>query len=435
MRGKIVKLRNIIDRIASVRATSRRLRDDESGATAVSVAVMLTVLMGFVGLGVDIGYGYNARRGLQNAADSAAFSAATSVAAGESRPSDQARAVAGRYGLVHGRNGVLITVNTPPASGPRAASHRAVEVVIERPVKRFFSKLFASGESIVRARAVAQVSPAANACVIALNSTADASALDTGSANIQLAGCSLFSNSGSTSAVQLKGSATLTADSIGTVGGYTVGSNATLTAINGVHTNQRAIEDPYEDMGVPPFSGCSYNGASLSSGTYGGSYSSPTVFCNGLQINSGATVTLNPGIYVVDRGLLRINGGATLRGSGVTIVLTSSTGTDYATMQINGQSVVDLSAPTSGPTAGVVIYQDRRAPSGGSNVLNGGSTQSLQGAVYFPSQTVTFTGGSSTTSGCTQLLASQVEFRGNSNLKMNCSGIPIRKARGVLLVE
>ena len=428
-------LANLLRAVRRSAAESRNLAADDSGATAVSVAVMLTVLMGFVGLGIDIGYGYNARRQLQNAADSAAYSAAVSVSAGESRAPDQARAVAGRYGLVHGQDGIVINVNTPPASGPNAGRRRAVEVVIERPIRRFFSRLFVSGDQLVRARAVARVSPAANACVVALNSTADASALDTGSADIRLAGCSLFSNSTSASAVQLKGSASLTADSIGAVGGYTVGSNATLTTANGVHTGERAVDDPYEDVPIPPYSGCTYNGATLASGTYGSGSGTPTVFCNGLQINSGVTVTLNPGIYIVDRGSLRVNGGATLRGNGVTIVLTSSTGSDYATLQLNGQSTVDLTAPTSGPTAGLVIYQDRRAPAGVTNVLNGGSTQSLQGAVYFPNQIVTFTGGSSTSSGCTQLLASEVAFRGNSSLGLNCSGIPIRRITGVFLVE
>jgi hypothetical protein len=129
---------------------------------------------------------------------------------------------------------------------------------------------------------------------------------------------------------------------------------------------------------------------------------------------------------------LRVNGGATLTGDGVTIVLTSSTGTNYATLRINGGANVTIAAPTTGPMAGLAIYQDRRAPETGSNVLQGGSSQTFTGALYFPRQTVTFTGGSSTaTAGCMQLLASQVAFQGNSTFGLKCEGTGVKMAGGV----
>jgi hypothetical protein len=285
---------------------------------------------------------------------------------------------------------------------------------------------------------VALVSPGGNACVVALSSTAEASALETGSANVNLEGCSLHSNSISPTAFTLKGAATFRGDSVNVVGGYSIGNNASLTTVNGIQTQQQPLSDPYEDVGVPPYSGCTYNGASLSSGTYGTGTGAPTVFCNGLKLNSGVSVTLRPGVYIVDRGSFVVNGGATLKGSGVTIVLTSSTGSGYATMQINGGATVDLAAPTSGAMAGLVLYQDRRAEGGINNFLSGGSSQKLSGAVYFPNQTVTFTGGSATaTDGCLQLVAGQVAFRGDSHFHLQCEGSGIKRAGGsvVTLVE
>ncbi len=53
-----------------------RLRDDESGASAVMVGVMLTVLVGFAGVAVDVGAMYSERAQLQNAADAGALAAA-----------------------------------------------------------------------------------------------------------------------------------------------------------------------------------------------------------------------------------------------------------------------------------------------------------------------------------------------------------------------
>ena len=42
----------------------------------------------------------------------------------------------------------------------------------------------------------------------------------------------------------------------------------------------------------------------------------PGVYCNGISVHAGATLTLNPGIYYLDQGSLSVNGGATLTGVG-----------------------------------------------------------------------------------------------------------------------
>lgn len=402
---------------------------DRSGASAISVALVMVVVLGFVGLGADVGGWYVAKREAQNAADSAAYSAAIAVMAGAPDFADQARAVAAEYGLVQGRDGVSIEVRRPPAAGAYAGDAQTVEVVVARPARRIFSQMFA-GASVIRARAAARSGSVGNACVIALHSTASASALETGSANVTLAGCSLFANSTSPTALELKGAAKISADSVGLVGGYSLSNNADLTTVNGVHTGQRPVEDPYQDVPVPRADHCDYNSAALS-GVQRIANRGPTVFCNGLSINSNADITLDPGVYVIDRGKLTVNGGATLRGNGVTVVLTSSTGSDHATLQINGGAVVDLAAPTSGPTAGLALFQDRAAATGVENKINGGATQKVRGAIYFPNQRVVYTGGASTdAAGCTQLLAAEVAFLGNSILGIQCEGTGVRPVGG-----
>lgn len=55
-------------------------RDDERGATAVIIAFLLVVLLGFVALTVDVGRLYAEKAQLQNAADAAALSLAKSCA-------------------------------------------------------------------------------------------------------------------------------------------------------------------------------------------------------------------------------------------------------------------------------------------------------------------------------------------------------------------
>jgi hypothetical protein len=148
----------------------------------------------------------------------------------------------------------------------------------------------------------------------------------------------------------------------------------------------------------------------------------PGVYCGGMKLNAGANVTLNPGIYYLDQGSLSVNGGASLSGTGVTLVFTSSSGHNYASASINGGANINLTAPTSGPTAGIVLFGDRNMTAGTSFSLNGGSTEMFGGAIYLPRAAVSFSGGAASTNGCLQLIAETVTFVGNANFAINCKG-------------
>ena len=97
---------------------------------------------------------------------------------------------------------------------------------------------------------------------------------------------------------------------------------------------------------------------------------------------------------------------------------------------------MNLSAPTSGPTGGMAFFQDRNAPfsansncgnGNAQNKINGGSGQLITGALYFPNQSVCFTGNSATTGvgKCTQLIARTIDFTGNSDVRLSCAGTGI----------
>jgi Flp pilus assembly protein TadG len=413
----------------------RALVEDRSGITAIATGLLLTTMMGFAAMAIDLGTAYSAKRAAQNAADSAAFSAAVSELAGATNTSDQAKAVAAQYGFSDGTGGVQVTVNTPPTSGAFTSNAQAVEVIVVRPAARFFGGFLSQASNTVRGRAVALAGSNGNGCVIAFDPTAPSSVLVNGNPNVNLAGCSLYADSNNASALLVNGSASLNADSINLFGspGYTENGNVTVTAAHGIHSNQAAIADPYAGVNVPAYSGCNYTGQIWNGGTVTVQNSgTPVVFCNGLTINGGANVTFQPGIYIIDRGALTINGGATVTAIGVTFVLTSSTGSSYATAQINGNETFTAVAPATGPTAGIVFYQDRRAPTGFTDTINGDSSASIKGALYFPAQTLLFNGNNSTDQGgCTQILADKVSFSGNVRIDTNCSGVGVKSIGGV----
>ncbi len=110
-----------------------------------------------------------------------------------------------------------------------------------------------------------------------------------------------------------------------------------------------------------------------------------------------------------------------MSGTGVTLVFTSSTGANWPTATINGNATVSLTAPNSGPTAGIVFFGDRNIPVGTVFKLNGGSNQSFGGALDLPTVAINYSGGVATSTSCTQIIGNTVNFTGNSNVAVNCS--------------
>jgi hypothetical protein len=213
-------------------------------------------------------------------------------------------------------------------------------------------------------------------CVLALDTNASGAITAQGNTSVTLTDCSLYDNSADPTALKAGGTAKIVARSIGVVGGVSGEENIVTT--DGLRTGVAAVIDPYADVSPPSFSGCTENnftGRTVQT-------LEPGVYCGGMSLNAGAVVTLNPGIYYLDRGNLHVTGGATLIGKGVTLVFTSSTDKNWATATVNGNAIIDLTPPISGPTAGIVVFANRRIPAGTTFKFNGGATQYLGGAVY-----------------------------------------------------
>jgi Putative Flp pilus-assembly TadE/G-like len=397
----------------------RQFRRDQSGAYLIIAGLLMPVLVGFVGLGTDATLWYNQHRKMQDTADSAAVSAATAFSNGVNNVTPQANAVASSYGFVNGTNSVTVTVNQPPLSGTNKATAGAIEVIVAQPQRRLFSVVFGSGQAAVSARAVAAAT-AGTGCVLTLDKTLKGAATDVGAPAVVLTGCSLFDNSNSSSALSVGGAATLTALSVSVVGGISGAGGITTTPTTGnITTGAAPTADPYANTSFPPMPASGPNPSpihttvTLSPGTYSG----------GLQLHASANVTLNPGIYYLDGGSLDVNASATLTGTGVTIVFTGS-GANWATATINGGATVNLTAPTTGSTSGIVFFGDRNMPNGTAFTLNGGSSQTFGGAIYLPEAAVTINGASASgdPNACTQLVADTIKFSGNANFAVNCTG-------------
>jgi Flp pilus assembly protein TadG len=413
--NKVCKHRRLL---AAAGRLTRHFLYDEHGGYLVVTALMSPILIGVVGLAADYGMWVQTHRAMQNAADSAAVSAATAYAVGTTNSDTQAKAIASSYGFVHGTNSVTVTVNRPPTSGSYLGNSAAVEVIISAPRTPVFSYIYNSSSGTILARTVALASGSGSGCVLALDTTASGALTDDGTTDVKLNNCSLYDNSSSSSALTMNGSATLTAKSVNVVGNIS-GKNQ-ITTTGGIWTGVAPAADPYASIANPAATGSTVN-TCCNDGTY-----SPGIYKGGMKLTGKANVTLSPGTYYL-QGDLEISGGSTLTGTGVTLVFTSSNGSTYAGAAINGGANISLTAPTSGTYAGIAMFGDRNMTLGKTFSFNGGTTQNIIGAIYLPKGYAKYAGGSTNADSnkCTQLIADTIEFTGNAQFNINCSGVGV----------
>ncbi len=404
----------------TLRALVRRFSADESGNYAIITAVAMPVLVGMAAYGTEEGMLLHTQKNLQHAADSAAMSAAVAVSGGANdNGKAQAKAVAASYGFVSGQDQTVVALNSPPTSGPNKNNPGAIEVIVTQAKPRLFTGVWGSTPYIVRARAVAV--PQGQPCVLALNPIAAGAYSEQGSVTVNLVKCAVIDDSAnSSSALNVGGSSRLSTSFVGVVGA--VSGNNGITATNGIVTGYRSVPDPYADVNYPSYSGCDQHNYSTNKDVT----ISPGVYCGGIAIKSQAHLSLNPGIYYLDSGSLSMTGQSSLTGTGVTLVFTSSSGSSYANASITGGASINLSAPATGPTAGIVAFGDRHMPISTSFKFAGGDSQVFTGAVYVSKGALQWAGNSSANQPCTQIVADTIQMVGNSSLQVNCAGFGIK---------
>lgn len=407
------------------------------GSVAIQIALMLTLIIGMTALGTEITFLLYKHRQIQSAADSAALGAGTALATGH--PADpvlEARAIAASLGFFHGVDATTVIVNRPPLTGAHIGDASALEVIVSQPQFLTMVSLFRDGLFSVGAHAVAMQGGTGNYCVLELTASNATGVTISNGAVVNLTLCGMAVDSTGSAALSVTGGAILNAKSVSVSGNTSVTNGGKINATDGVKTYQPNVPDPYAGVARPSFSGCNYNNKSLghSSSTQ---YLSPGVYCNGLAMTNDAIVVMNPGVYFIDRGSFQVGGAVRLTGTGVTIILTKSTSSNYATVSIGNGATVTLSAPTTGATAGLVFFGDRNGPLSNTSDFGGGASVNITGAIYFPTQTVTFTNGISNPSGCTQLIAGKIQFSGGAQFKNNCAstGVTPIGASATTLVE
>ncbi len=204
------------------------------------------------------------------------------------------------------------------------------------------------------------------------------------------------------------------------VGGFTKSGSATFSP--SPNTGVTAFADPLAGL-TTPAAGASKGSISLSSGslTIGpGVYTQIQVSGNGtLMMNAGPGGT--PGIYIIEGGGFTVTGSGSVTGSNIFIYNTGSNypnpGGTFGGITLSGNGKLNLSAPTSGPYTGILIFQSRantRALS-----LSGNALAGLSGVVYASNALLTLSGNAQLN---TSLIVGTLNLSGNVALTQMAGG-------------
>lgn len=393
----------------------RRLRNARQGNIATLTALMMPVLIGTAGLASDTIQWTLTKRMMQRAADSGAIAGAYALSQSTASDSPDVRQaalndIARNRGFVMNINPVI---NSPATSGSFRDASSAVEVLLATDLRLPFTGLIMGGPVRISARAVAEVVGNGDYCVLALENTNTSGIPIGGNATVNL-GCGMMSNAPSTSSIIANGSSYVTASPVAAVGNVPPGNYAPGTVRQSYALPMR---DPYRNLPDPAIN---TNGSNINLNPNRSATYSPGTY---RSIDIKGTATFSPGIYYVTSSV-SFGSQANITATGVTFILTannaaSNTGS-IATVDMNGGAQLNMTAPTSGTYAGILFYQDRRASNMATNKINGNSSSTLQGALYFPKQELQFNGTSGMNTRCIQIVARRIDWRGNAQIDNVC---------------
>jgi hypothetical protein len=145
------------------------------------------------------------------------------------------------------------------------------------------------------------------------------------------------------------------------------------------------------------------------------------VFCGNTTIGgNGSSDTFAPGIYYFN-GSLTFSGANVTSASGVTFVLTGAfSWTDWS-------GTYQMSAPTSGPTAGILVWQ-----------IQGGSTLQVSGAIYMPCGALQLSNNAALTTasgGAMSVVVDTLSVTGSASIAASAAGTSTGGAASVVLQQ
>jgi len=375
----------------------------ERGQALILIALAAIGLFSFAALAIDGSAAFSDRAHAQNAADTAALAAAlTKIRGGDWVQTGLARA--GTNGYQNDGQSSIVHVHCPPENGPYAGNHEYVEVVIESNIQTTFGRVVGVNQVHNQVEAVTHVEPPktaslySGAAMVALKPNGRGAFRSHGTNETSVIGSGIFVNSNDSCAFEQVGNSEIdTLAGIRIVGGACL--HGSITPADAITPG--AVPVPYPPENLPPEPTCPQNAVQNSSTLSPGNWS-------GTFPPRGVT-HLQSGIYCVD-GMFMVNAHDLLTGDGVLIYMRSGN------VHWDGHAQINLTAPTSGPYAGLLLYMPMSNDEG--VIINGNSDSSFVGTFLAPASDIQVNGTAGTEGYHSQIIGYTIDLIGTADMRI-----------------
>lgn len=410
----------------------------EGGQAIVLLAISLMAMLFVVGLAVDGGQLFVAKRTMQEASDAAAFAGAVVLYQGgtPAQAIAAATADAAKNGFTNGAN-IVVTVS--PATGPTSGAYqnnpKYVEVTIVEQVKTTLVPAEAAFNP-VRARGVAGADPAVSPFAVVLLKSVGPCLTTQGSGSLFVPNPD--SNTGGTiqancsgQSMNFQGTGTIN-DNLGvrTVG--TVSNPAKVLPAAGLIQNGTKQPDPFAGFPKPSTGGLPTFGPGFTvpaSACNPATPLTPGIYAGGITNTQNCNVYLGNGPFILKGGGFQQNANSgnvvTVGGSQALGALIFNTHSNYPGA-IGGGSCGDINAQqgggfdtwamATGQYAGMAFYQDAACTN--TIAIQSQGSYFFHGTFYAPTATLALTSQSAMTLE-SQLVVSSIDFQSNGDLTVN----------------
>lgn len=404
-------------------------KSSEQGQAIILIALVIVGLIAITGLVVDGGMAYANRRQAQNAADSAVLAASLAKLRGDNYIF-AALQQAQQNGFDNDGERSIVEVHNPPISGPYAANSQYIQVILTANQKTYFGSVIGIRHITNTVEAVARAKPPAwdeimnGYGVISLAPGSDCQkniafwAHGEGTLEMQGGGiwvnsnhptCAFFQNGNGSVVIDdsspfiIAGGASIQKPELikrrVNVMGYMVKTEEGSVPFQPI---VGAVPVPYPPPFVLPKPTCGTKIAkvkedkkTMSPGNWDGDFPPKGV------------TTLDSGVYCIN-GDVRVNGGETLEGAGVLLLV------DKGSVHFNGGATIDLGAPGGGPFQGLLLYLPIENDS--IVVLNGNAQSRFRGTILAPASLIRITGNDSSYGFHSQIIGFYIELTGDSKV-------------------
>ena len=407
-------------------------REGEGGQAIVLLAIFMLAMIMIVGLAIDAGQLYSAKRTQQEAADAAAFAGGVVLYQGGTPAQAIAAATADatRNGYTDNVNSSNVFVYSPPQTGPFANNAKYVEVKIVSQVRT----ALVPAQSIlnpVTARGVAGANPLKSPFAIVLLKATGPCLTMSGTGGLSVP-------NGPNLGGQIQANCTGTSLSLGggqlvdNLGIRTVGTVNNPGLVTGPLTqNISKIADPFAAFPKPPITNIVSNSLFTvpASACSAATPLTPGTYVGGIINTNNCDVYFGTGIFIIKGGGINQASSSgnmtTLPGGGAMLYNTHSnyagpigSGSCGAIMADSGGGFAMVAIPPAiNPTyGGMSFYQDAACTNTISIVSNG--SYNFTGTFYAPTATVDLQSQSSMTLNA-QLVVSQITMVASGTVTVN----------------